>query len=90
MSIRKSAREEAERTGLFLGDWQLEMNLGFKMGFEDGATWAEARITPTREQIAQALADTYEPEYNIVDESDYHGADAVLDLMNKLARGEQK
>lgn len=55
-----------------------------------GATWAAARITPTREQIAQALADTYEPEYNIVDESDYHGADAIIELMSKLAKGDTK
>lgn len=27
MSIRKSAREEAERTGLFLGDWHQARDL---------------------------------------------------------------
>lgn len=58
--------------------------------FVEGATWAAARITPTREQIAQALAETYDPEYSIIDESDYHGADTVLELMSKLAEGESE
>ena len=26
-----------------------------RMGFEDGAVWAAARVTPTREQIAEVL-----------------------------------
>lgn len=68
--------------------------LGWRKGFAWGAAWGAERITPTREQIAEAL---YNQEgaplgrWSQVGEMQ-HGwlecADAVLALMQGLAEGE--
>ena len=52
-----------------------------EQAFAAGAVWGAALVTPTREQIAQVLADL-EPAYGGVDF--YEGADAVLALLQKL------
>ena len=55
--------------------------------FSEGAVWAAARVTPTREQIAGVLDEDryYDPDQisNLV------RADAVLALMQELAEGEK-
>lgn len=54
----------------------------------DGAVWAAARVTPTREQIADTLAQVYEPADEVL-EIDLQAADAVLALMQELAVGSE-
>ena len=53
-------------------------------GFQAGAVWAQAQLTPTREQIAQCLASTREPEYQGVEQEDLDDADAILELLREL------
>ena len=53
---------------------------------------AQTRLTPTREQIAEVLAQgyqaKYQPEYRLpVNHHDLRAADAVLELLQELAEG---
>lgn len=52
-------------------------------GFEEGAVWGAVLVTPTREQIAQAIAWSADPEYGIVDDVDLAAADSVLALLSR-------
>lgn len=65
----------------------------FMPGFEAGAVWAAARVTPTREQIAGVVAAALERWLTTDDRHDARDretvvADAVLALMQELAEGE--
>lgn len=71
--------------------------------FADGAVWAAARVTPTREQIADAIRGAVKigwvgPNSQAIlrdggtvhltpDEAE-SGADAVLELLQELAKGD--
>ena len=50
--IRTAAEREAERK--LPGDFSAVL-AQYKLGFADGAVWAQQRLTPTREQIAEVL-----------------------------------
>lgn len=59
--------------------------------FVAGAVWGAAYVTPTREQIAEALAHgyqaKYQPEYRLaVNHHDLRAADAVLALIEEKIR----
>jgi len=59
--------------------------------FVAGAVWGAAYVTPTREQIAEALTAGYDSVYSSrmpVNEHDLRAADSVLALMQGLAEGE--
>ena len=56
-----------------------------RMGFDDGAVWGAKRVTPTRDQLVDALAAVDVP-YDGIDF--YVGADAILALIAGLAEGE--
>lgn len=64
--------------------------------FVEGAKWAEKRLTPTREQLAEAVAtgldgmddfQQWSPDYQ---REMLEAADAILELMGKLAEGESE
>ena len=57
-------------------------------GFIAGAVWGAALVTPTREQIAEALSQAYQQKYRPserlpVNHHDLRAADAVLALMRQ-------
>lgn len=55
---------------------------GWRRGFAWGAEWAAARVTPTRRQLLDVIAaELYEGDPQ-------SAADAVLALMQELAKGE--
>lgn len=70
---------------------------GVVLGFTEGAVWGAARVTPTREQIAEAcekyldsrFTDPTHPQLEYVVEDSYGCADAILVLMQGLAEGER-
>ena len=86
--IRTAARAETEATAHFgPPDFSAPNDRTIKwatyvQGFTEGAVWAQARVTPTREQIAGVIAD--EEEYPHPRGYLKH-ADAVLKLMQGLA-----
>lgn len=86
--IRTAAqREAAERYSPNLmalhGGAFLDHNEFYRTVFVDGAVWAAARVTPTREQIAEVLNDYLAALYTEED-----AVDAVLAPMQELAEGE--
>lgn len=61
-----------------------------RTGFEAGAVWAAARVTPTREQINAAAEEAFNEWWNQDVEGGFEGAFAtkILALMQELAEGE--
>lgn len=93
--IRTAAQREAKRLRVTSNGREYGMAKLYKVAFVDGAVWAQARVTPTREQIAEVvrLADG---EWNLREGTDRedprtHGtaiADAILALMQGLTKVE--
>lgn len=52
-------------------------------GFQEGAVWAAARVTPTRDELAQIVATFFGPSDTPEDV-----ADAILKRLQELAEGE--
>lgn len=85
VDIRTAARREAERRTIepnvedpLPGDYR---TLGWRDGFAWGAVWAQARVTPTREQIAELIE-----QNSVTPRTDAeHCADAVLALLRASA-----
>lgn len=69
VDIRAAAEAEAVKVPASVAEYQ---------AFVSGAVWAQARLTPTREQIERAL----------IGRDFIAGTDAVLALIDKLAAGE--
>ena len=82
--IRTAAQREAEGRfeNRFLPDNEMRNK---RSGFEDGAVWGAARVTPTREQIAEVIDEHAEVTDGI---NVYETADEILALMAGLAEGE--
>ncbi|MBC9953254.1 hypothetical protein ICM05_01145 [Leucobacter sp. cx-42] len=60
--------------------------------FVAGAVWAQAQLTPTREQIAEVLSQSRQEKYQPgdrlrVSSHDLQAADAVLGLLQDLMEG---
>jgi len=86
--VRTAAQAEAKRIRFRLKGRDYQANRHYKLGFADGAVWGAALVTPTREQIAEAIAWSADPEYGIVDDVDLGAADAVLALITRGTKEE--
>lgn len=87
--IRTAAQREAEsRTSIARSLGSDYDTADLEQGFVNGAVWGVARVTPTREQIAEALGMAYSSSpYR---DAHLRGADAALALMQRIACGEHK
>lgn len=86
--IRTAAQREADRR--LPGDFSSHLSQ-YRQGFADGAVWAAERVTPTREQLAEALelALTEFRDKREIPRLEDHLADAILALMQELAEGSE-
>ena len=99
--IRTAAQREAVKRTIapniedpLPGDHQ---TVGWRLGFVHGAEWAENRVTPTREQLAERIAGKYFAEHlpGVGEHTEVSVplarsiADIVGDLMAGLAEGEK-
>lgn len=98
--IRTAAQREAERRTIEPNvDDPLPVDhhtLGWRNGFRYGAVWAQARVTPAREQLIERISGKYFAEHlpGVGEHTEVSVplaksiADIVLDLIEDLAEGE--
>lgn len=55
VDIRAAAEREANRLRVTSHGREYGMSRPYKDGFTDAAVWAQAQLTPTREQIAEVI-----------------------------------
>ncbi len=95
VDIRAAAQREAKRLRVAHNGREYGMAKLYKDAFVDGAVWAAALVTPTREQIAETLVKRRHPRLHWpaetqtqIGQTALRDAGAILALLGGLAEGE--